>query len=52
MNNQPAGNMLMQALKKLLGAILKVIALVFAWLCELLGKILFKISEIVKNKSR
>lgn len=52
MNNQSAGTMLQQAIKALCTTAVKIIFLVFAWCCELAGKVLFKISEMVKNYTK
>jgi len=46
MNNSHTGNMLLQALRSLVIAILKVLALIFAWCCKIIGNILIKISEL------
>ena len=50
--NPSAGNMLANAFKRMIGSIIKVLALFLAWCIELLGKILFKISEIIKNNAK
>lgn len=41
--------MLMNAFKTMIGSVLKVMALIIAWCIELVGKILFKISEVIKS---
>ena len=40
------GNMLLQALRTLAIAILKVLALCFAWVCKICGWVFIKLSEI------
>ena len=50
--NSSAGNMVGTAFKTLLGSILKFLVLVIAWCIELVGKVLLKISEVIKNNAK
>lgn len=52
MTTQSGGNMLMQALKKLVGIVIKVVVLIIALTCELTGKLLLKIGEVIKTKTK
>jgi hypothetical protein len=52
MSNQSAGTLLQQAIKTLCTTAVKILFLVFAWCCELAGKVLFKISEVVKSNTK
>lgn len=52
MSNESAGNMLQRAVKTLLGAVLKIVTLVIAWVFEIAGKIFFWISEQIKRNAK
>ena len=46
MGNSSHGNMLLQALRTLGLAVIKVIALLIAWTCKLFGLLFIKLSEL------
>jgi len=52
MNNQSAGNMLQGAVRTLFATVLKILALVLAWLFEIAGKTLFWLSEQIKRNAK
>jgi hypothetical protein len=52
MSNGSAGNMLQAAVRTLLSTMLKIIALIIAWVLEMGGKILFWLSEQIKRNAK
>jgi len=51
MKNQSAGELLIEALKKLSNIIIKIVTLIVAWCFELAGNVLLKISSFIKSKT-
>jgi hypothetical protein len=47
-----AGNMLQGATKTLLATIVKIVALIIAWILEMIGKIFFWLSEQIKRNAK
>lgn len=52
MSSQSAWDMLQGAVKNLFGVMIKILALILAWLFELAGKILFWFSEQIKRNAK
>lgn len=53
MSKTPLGNVLMDSIRSLVISLLKLIAIVFAWLLKISGMILIKVSEAIeKNLTR
>jgi len=52
MNNDSVGHMLQGAIRTFLSTVLKIIALVIAWVLEMGGKILFWLSEQIKRNTK
>jgi len=52
MSNQLAGTMLQGAVKTLIATAIKILALSIAWVLEMGGKILFKLSDMIKNNAK
>jgi hypothetical protein len=52
MSTQSAGTLLQQAIKAVCAAVIKMVALVVAWLFEIGGKVLFKLSDMIKNNAK
>lgn len=52
MNNQPARSMLQHAIKAFIATAIKIVALTVAWFLEIAGKILFKMSDMIKHRAK
>lgn len=52
MSTHSAGTMLQQAIKALCTTVIKIVALIVAWLLEISGKVLFRLSDMIKNNAK
>jgi hypothetical protein len=52
MNSPSAGNMLRDAVGKLFATVLKILALILASFFEIVGKLFFWISEVIKRNAK
>jgi hypothetical protein len=49
MSNHTTGESLLRAIRMLVVGFLKLLAIVFAWVCKLSGMILLKVGEAIEN---